>query len=143
MSVPENTINLTDLVGPHILSGVDRDTTEVQRWGDEFIKAQVLRFTLDGVTYMAVEDPDDGYRSSLDYVAISERPCSRQFEGVAVVGRMKVNGPGEEDDLSYQKNHTLQFFHATTGKLVLEAGTDNTDDYYPWYVAAFYEENLG
>lgn len=129
------TLTLEDLVGGHTLSGVDFDTTEIKTWSEEFQKAQCIRFVLGGKTYVAVEDPDDGYRSTMEEIRLSEKPCLKTFPGVKVVGRMKgSDGCG--------RNNTLQLVHAKTGKVILEVGTDNVDDYYPWYVATFNEENL-
>ncbi len=129
------TIKLEKLTGKHILSGVDFDTLEVKTWGENFEKAQAIRFILDGKTYIAVEDPDDGYRSSMDYLILSEISCVKTFEGVKVLGRMKSDG-------EWEKNNTLEFVNISNGKLVLAVGTDNISDYYPWYVAEFHPENL-
>ena len=55
-------LNLSDLVGAHVLSGIE---TGVRAFDDSFWceTSNYIKFTLDGITYMAVEDPDDGYRS--------------------------------------------------------------------------------
>ena len=54
-----------DLVGLHQLSGVD-ESSEVRPsgWGSGDESVGVILFIIDGVTYKAVENPDDGYRSS-------------------------------------------------------------------------------
>ncbi len=127
-------ITLESLVGRHLLTGVDKDTTEIRKWGDEFEIAQCIRFTLGGVTYIATEDPGDGYRSTLNDLAVSDRPCAEQFAPIEVTGEMKLPSDGTT-------HNTIQFKSARTGLVVLEVGTDNTDDYYPWYVAGFTPEN--
>lgn len=129
-------VTLQDLVGGHTLSGVDRDTEEIKTWGDQFEIAQCIRFVLGGKTYVAVEDPNDGYRSTMREIRLSEKPCLKTFPPVKVVGQMKGGG-----DYG-QTNNTLQLIHAKTKAVILEVGTDNSDDYYPWYVATFNEENL-
>lgn len=45
------------------------------------------------------------------------------FPPVRVMGKMK----GADD---YRTNDTLQLIDVVTGKMVLEVGTDNSDDYY-------------
>lgn len=46
-------ISLDDLIGPHLLTGVDIDSREsIHRMADS------IAFTLDGQTYVATEDPD-------------------------------------------------------------------------------------
>ena len=52
-------MELKDLVGLHELSGVDTTTEMIETWGENY----VVRFVLDGKTYKAIEDPEDGYRS--------------------------------------------------------------------------------
>lgn len=130
-------LNLFDLLGEHVLSGVDFDKTEVKTWGDQFEIAQCIRFTLDGVTYIAVEDPEDGYRSTMREIRISETPCRTVLFPVVPVLVIK-----KPDDTYGQKNETLQFLNKVNGKVVLEVGTDNREDYYPWYVAAFFPQNI-
>lgn len=66
----------------------------------------------------------------MDRIVITDEEPKTSFKAVKVVGKMRDGD-----------NRTLELTHAKTGKLVLEVGTDNTDDYYPWYVASFYEEN--
>lgn len=128
----ETDLELKDLVGTHSLSGVDFDNQEVKDWGDSFVLSQVIRFTLSRKTYVACENPDDGYRSTMRWIRLSEKPCATRFSPVKVVGSMKEGN-----------NTTIEFRHSKTGEVVLEVGTDNQDDYYPWYVASFYPEKLG
>ena len=49
--------SLYDLEGEHLLSGVEVLSSEGYGYG--------VVFTLDGVSYEVLEDPDDGYRSHL------------------------------------------------------------------------------
>ena len=123
---------LSDLVGEHILTGVDRLNKQIERYGSLEYSA-VLNFTLDGVTYSVVEDPDDGYRSSARDLVVSDTPTSNTFQGVRVLGIMRT--PRREHDI-------LDLYDIANGKLVLSAGTENTDDYYPCFVAEWTPENL-
>lgn len=121
--------------GTHVLTGVDFDKAELATYGEQFTIAQCMRFTLDGNTYVAVEDPCDEYRSTLAYLALSDKPCARQFPGVEVQGKEATYRNGNRCGI-------LQFTRVDDGRVVLELGTDNSDDYYPWYVATFHEAAL-
>ena len=72
-------MELSDLVGIHKLSGVETGQVNVT---DEFGDTQdcgFVKFTLDGVHYMAVEDPDDGYRSRCRELVVSEQAPRYSF----------------------------------------------------------------
>jgi hypothetical protein len=129
-----NNMELKDLVGLHELSGVDTTTVKV-KWGDHYEDANVVRFVLDGKTYKAIEDPDDGYRSYCKELEVCDEVVSNKFPPQKVMGKMKDN---DTDSI----NDTIQFIDVVTGKVVLEVGTDNTHDYYPYCVMNFSPENL-
>ena len=118
-----------------MLSGVDITTEKKLRYGDTYEDAEVVRFILDGKTYRAIEDPDDGYRSYLNEIEETDEKITNEFEPQKVIGKMKENS-------EYQNNDTILFFDAITEKVVLEVGTDNTDDYYPYCVIYWNPENL-
>jgi hypothetical protein len=130
-------VELKDLVGEHVLDAVDFSNEQVRTWGDNFEDAQVIRFRLDGICYIATEDPDDGYRSSMQDIVIAEvASMANTFPPVRVVCRHRTEGRySNEDDI-------LEFIDMETGKVVLEVGTDNSDDYYPSFVACFKPENM-
>lgn len=123
------------LIGEHVLDAVDSSTERVKTWGDSFEDANVIRFRLDGKVYTAVEDPDDGYRSSMERLYIADDPIKNVFPPCKVLVRKKA-------DEAYGSNDTLEMLDVVTGKVVLEVGTDNSDDYYPSFVAAFHPENM-
>lgn len=130
------TVELKSLIGKHKLSGVDFENESIKRyeWLD-LEDCQVVRFCLDGKTYMAVEDPSDGYRSRMQHcLVVNEKPKNR-FKAVEVYGVMK----GKEN---YSENDVIQFYDTETNKIVLEIGTSNSDDYYPSWVANWSPENL-
>lgn len=128
-------VDIQSLTGKHRLSGVDIET-ECLKPG-KYLDAEncsVIRFRLDGKTYMAIEDPDDGYRSSMRNLIVTNDKIKNSFKPVEVFGMMKQGG--------YYKSDIIQFYDTVTAKLVLEVGTDNTDDYYPSFVGNFRPENL-
>lgn len=132
-------MELRELVGLHELSGVDHlygVGVEREYGGTEY--ADVLRFTLDGVTYVAREDPDDGYRSMLRDITISDEPTVNQFSPVQVLAVWRDRWGG----LRVDRADVLELL-TMTGECVLAVGTEHSDDYYPSFVAAFHLEALG
>lgn len=119
-------MELEDLVGEHELSGVDVSTEAIKNWYNTE-DCEVVRFVLDGVTYKAIENPDDGYRSRCEEIEVSNDKVGNMFPPQKVICSMKPSS-------RYSENDTIQMFDAVTGELVLEVGTDNTDDYYPYCV---------
>lgn len=128
-------MELKDLVGEHELSGVDTTTEKVKQYGDYYEDCEVVRFVIDGKTYKATEDPDDGYRSYMKELEVTDEKVTNVFPPQKVIGKMKA-------DSDWETNDTIQFIDAVTGKVVLEVGTDNTDDYYPYCVLHWSPENL-
>lgn len=118
-------VSLESLVGVHTLTGVDTDPRE-----SPLRHADAISFMLDGQTYLAVEDPQDDYRSSMESISRVDEPTKNQFPVVQVLGRMRDNDP------------VLELLNVETGKVILSVGTDNADDYYPCWVAAYHPENL-
>jgi len=133
-------VELKDLVGEHILTGVDFSEEDVPTWFDEeeFENCSVCRFELDGVVYAAIEDPCDGYRSSMREVQVGGS-ISNKIPPHKVICR---HIESRDDGFGSSECDTLQIIDCKTGKIVLEVGTDDIDDYYPGYVARFSPESL-
>jgi hypothetical protein len=124
-------LELKDLIGEHILDAVDFSNEQVKTWGDEFEACQVMRFRLGGMVYTVVEDPSDGYRSSMREITAGDWTMTNIFAPLRVVGRHRtVCGYGGSSDV-------LELIDIGTGKTVIEVGTDDDDDYYPSFVATF------
>lgn len=133
VALPTETITLDNLVGEHVLTGVDFGSVTFTEGYHEGETADTCVFELDDEVYTATEDPSDGYRSSMESITKGGATVSNRFPPCRVVGSMKVAEEG-----SYESSHdVLQFRDVTTGQIVLEVGTGNTDDYYPYYVANF------
>lgn len=130
------TVELEALLGEHLLDAVDTFVERVKNYGDQFEDANAIRFRLDGIVYTAVEDPSDGYRSSLGSIFVSPND---EIRNVFPPTRVVVTKNGNADG---QTNDTLQFIDVETSKIVMEVGTDNTDDYYPYFVGEFNPQNL-
>ncbi len=120
-------ISLSDLVGTHLLKGVDEPAVGEHKLADW------IRFQLDDQAYYAEEDPSDDYRSYLDRIEETDAKVTNTFRGVRVVGRMAQ--PSHNQTI-------LELVHARTEKVILRVGTDNVDDYYPSWVAQWWPEHL-
>lgn len=128
-------MTLKELCGEHVLQGVEYGTVEnkdAYAWED---KCGCFKFMLDGVTYCAVEDPDDGYRSYCRDIYVDNTPPRFRIPDTKVIGSMK------EDD-QWGRNDILVLRDVKTGEVVLEVGTAAYTDYYPAYVAEWHPENL-
>ena len=112
-------MELYDLKGMHTLSGV------------EYIE-DGIRFVLDGHTYQANEDPEDGYRSCLRDIALCDASVQFRFEPVNVLCRMD-----ESDD-----DEILEFIDTGNGKTILRIGTADFSDYYPMCVMEWKPEKM-
>jgi hypothetical protein len=130
-------MELKDLIGAHKLSGVDFDTEEVERY-DETETAEVCRFRLDGQVFTAVQDPGDGYRSSMkELIAGPTAKIKNKFPSIPVFCIHRIAGRSYGDGADI-----LDIYDMTTAKIILSVGTDNIDDYYPSWVASFTPENM-
>lgn len=135
------TINLMSLEGDHVLTGVEMGTAPeyVDKWNNDI--PNTCLFVLDGVAYRVIEDPGDGYRSYMkDGVEVrSPAVVTNTFAPIPV--RCK-NGGRESKPYSQDRTQVLQFVDTRNGEVILEVGTDNSDDYYPWYVASWTPERI-
>lgn len=129
-------MELKDLCGKHILQGIELGTTTVSDWCGEKT-AQYVQFTLDGVTYVAIENPSDGYRSYCRKLAIIDNPCEISLPNIDVICLHRANGVGY-----YSKSDILEFVDCNNGKTILLVGTNNTDDYYPVCTFEYTPENM-
>jgi hypothetical protein len=128
-------MELNDLIGEHVLDAVDFVSENIKaEYGEYFEDCSIIRFRLDGIIYEAIEDPNDGYRSSMREIRAYVGPMVNKFPPISVIARMKPNG---SEYGGSQENETLQLIDKSTGRVILEAGTDNTDDYYPYFVSYF------
>lgn len=127
-------ITFKSLCGGHKFSGCELTREEIERYfGTE--NCGVCLFTLDGVTYKAVEDPDDGYRSYCKELIVTEQKPRYSFHEIDVVCHML-----EDDD--YGHNDVLVVRDARNGKIILQVGTKDIDDYYPYCWFEYTPENM-
>ena len=130
------TVDFEELLGEHELSGCDFDSTNLsEKHGYRMSDSQVMRFRLDGKVYVAVEDPEDGYRSCMDSLLRTEDEIKNTFPPCAVIGRRRKN-------TEYEIMDAVELVNALTLKVVLVVGTGNSEDYYPYFLAEFNPEEL-
>lgn len=126
---------LKDLSGIHTLTGVDRYNAEISYRHNEM--SDHISFCLDSIVYTAMEDPDDGYRSTMrELIETPEYVMQNTFQPHSVEG-IYITSYGHHNSCEI-----LSIVDTVTGKEVLRVGTDNTDDYYPYFVAEWMPENL-
>lgn len=136
----EKEVELKTLKGAYSLSGIETRSVRMKLhdWSDEEDHDVVL-FILDGVTYKAVEDLNDGYRSQMGSFTITNDVVYNTFDPVDVLCLTDV---GSE----YHSSNScdlLQILNAKTGDEILKVGTDNIDDYYPSFVCNFSAAAIG
>lgn len=125
-------MELKDLVGKHLLDAIDFSNERF----DEYEDSQVCRFRLDGKVYSAIEDPSDGYRSSMRELIVDKiTKMDNHFSPVEVVAVHRTGNYENEDDI-------LELINISTGKVILEVGTVSVDDYYPTFIANFHPEAI-
>lgn len=133
-------ITLKSFCGEHYLSGVELTSSKTKEEfgidGYTFEEScNVLLIELDGNTIKFVEDPDDGYRSYCKRIEYVEEKPKYTFPPIKVLVSMM-------EDNYYEKNDCLVFRDVVTSETVLEVGTRNTDDYYPYCHFRYIPENM-
>lgn len=122
-------VDYIDLVGTHYLTGFDVSTEKntgyfSDRYCDAFI------FELDGITYKAIEDPDDGYRSYLGNFMIVKEQCKNKIPTHKVIGKLNTS------------SDIIDFYDYITKENVLSIGTDHSDNYYPFCIMEWCPESF-
>lgn len=125
---------LEDLVGTHKMK--QTPITDVRHPFDP--DASGIAFSLGDATYMVFEDGNDGYRSAagplLGFIGRYYELGGRggEYCDLDVVCSWVTERAG-----SHYACEILEVRLASTGDLILEVGTKNSDDYYPWFVASW------
>lgn len=139
LMIGEN-VNLNSLKGKHFLSGVDFDS---HKWEDDYNEdSNTMLFILDGITYEAIEDPDDGYRSTLGSLTITNKKVKNIFPKHEVLCVTKNKEYADYADYADGDGELIEMVDVITGKVVLEVGTDICEEYYPSCVMRWCPENL-
>lgn len=94
----------------------------------DFYGVDCLRFRINGVTYEAIEDPDDGYRSALREIRIADEQPGGIFFNRPVTKLTII----DSEDGSFSG-----YEFKSPGHVWLQIGTDYRDDYYPCFVFSY------
>ena len=90
-------MNLLDLVGIHIMTGIETGTVKIKGQWYSKDNCNYVKFKLDGITYMAVEDPDDGYRSCCRDLEIVNEECKISLPNILVECKMRDDFHGKHE----------------------------------------------
>lgn len=133
-------MKLKDLVGIHLMTGIETGTIKINGWWYKSNNCNYVKFRLDNVTYMAVEDPEDGYRSCCNELEIVDEECKTKLPAILVECKMR-----EDSNVTgwhKEKNDILEFYDAVNKQMFMAVGTGNIDDYYPYFVFEYTPELL-
>ena len=133
-------MELRDLVGIHLMTGIETGTVKRESWWSVEDDCNYIKFRLDGVTYMAVEDPDDGYRSSCRELEIVNEECKTKLPDILVECKMRDNF--HDTIFGTETNDILEFYDTDNKQMFMAVGTGNTTDYYPYFVFEYMPEEL-
>ena len=127
-------MKLENFKGQHILQGIEVGAMDIKNVWDEKESVNFVKFCLDGTTYRATEDPDDGYRSYMNDLETVDEDCAVKLPDVRVFCKMRADdGYG---------NEILEFYDIESAKCILSVGTDCSDFYYPYCVLEYHPENM-
>ena len=91
-------------------------------------------FKVDRIIFKVLEDPDDGYRSHLGVIEYGEQSNSIFFRKPLAKVRIETYEGRPHSDWGSASDQGYQLVDIEDGHVWLEFGTDNTDDYYPYFV---------
>lgn len=129
-------LKFESLCGKHIFYGCELGEEQFEDiWGNKDTR-NICLFNLDGITYKAGEDPDDGYRSYCSSLEIFDK-LPKYFipGGNLVVCSMEEIPPHEINDI-------LVIRDFKNGKTILRVGTDYSVSWYPCCRFEYYPENM-
>ena len=89
-------------------------------------------FKVDDVVFKVLEDPMDGYRSYLGAIEYTSKHNSTFF--ARPIARVRIETYEGRNAEYSQGDQGYRLIDLADGHVWLEFGTDNTDDYYPYFV---------
>eukprot|EP00919_Chromeraceae_sp_WS-2016_P042264 GHVR01100535.1.p2 GENE.GHVR01100535.1~~GHVR01100535.1.p2 ORF type:complete len:133 (+),score=24.70 GHVR01100535.1:39-437(+) len=124
-------VELKDLIGKHVLTGIDFGKVDIGSHRD----ANTVDLLLDDKKISIIEDPEDGYRSSMNEVMMNRKGfiVKNKFKPIELVGFFRE--PISDHDI-------VDFIDSMSGRVVLSIGTENYYDYYPVFINTWTPENL-
>lgn len=92
----------------------------------QFFGIDCNAFKLNSIVYEALEDEDDGYRSYLGSIELKDDHDYKFLR--RPLGRVRIE---REDEGRFDG---YRFIDVVTNHTWLTIGTDDTDDYYPYFI---------
>ncbi len=123
--------------GMHKFSGVSHIKVEDEYWDKS---EDGILLTIDGENYIAVTDPDDGYRSYGCFYIDKSHAQRVTFPEQDVLVDFHKKDTTDED--GYVVNYNELVIYNTNGRLILRVGTDYSDYWYPCAIFEYHPENL-
>jgi hypothetical protein len=146
----------SDPRGYALLEGVERGSAGLEEFRRSGLADRIgtaFSFCLDGTTYTAFENPDDGYRSSMAFMVAQEGNwCAVPFAPVALVPQFRrttfddwdeedsnAAAPGQwrrvpPGDVRAGHADLLDLLVPGSSEQALSVGTSRSDSYYPSFV---------
>ena len=103
--------------------------------------ASGIAVDLGAYTVFFFEDPNDGYRSSCASPMIAQGSMHEYGVSPEYVRAPVLIQPHTKNDGGFPAEG-LEFVDRRNAKTILIVGTDNTGDYYPWFVCDWRPQNL-
>ncbi|TSP14019.1 hypothetical protein [Cupriavidus campinensis] len=142
-ALPGTDVSIQDLVTGHAMLMAINTSYVPPEWkreirGDETV--EVMNFLVDGVWLSACQNPDDGYRSSMQGIKVIDMP--KGVSGTTRITATNVRFMHDTGDGGRRVNDVLVLLDEITEQPVLAVGTTDADDYYPCWLAQWAPENL-
>lgn len=125
--------------GTHLFSGVADVNVQVG-WPEDEEYADGIVMTIDGHDWLVYADPDDGYRSYGCLMMCDGKYKVPQFPAQLV--HIKNYHEEGEDDGGWPIDYDKMVMTGRNGRLILEIGTDHSDQWYPHAIFYYNPENL-
>lgn len=129
--------------GRHLLYGVGE-----YHWDNEYLSEDMdaVIFNIDNQLWAMYVDPDDGYRSySCVHLATGEQLQNlymTNFPPQEVIVEFGNVNTSDDYGNTLENKAFMIIRDAITHKEIVNIGTDNTDDYYPYGYFIYHPENM-
>jgi len=113
--------------------GICDYTKRDKNYEGEIINGYIFR--INDKNYMALENPDDGYRSYCE-VEETDVECTFTFPD------QEVFLLTYDERRGYENVWGIELLNIDDGSLILKIATENYDDYYPIAIMEYHPENM-
>ena len=125
-----------------MLSGVSLVNYKMDDYDDEYSQyEEAVLLTIDGKNYIAMTDPDDGYRSYGCFFETEKYRQTNAFPPQRVFVKNIYDTSFEEESQMYYQYEGIEIYNMS-GENILRVGTDISDAYYPMACFKYNPQNL-